>query len=1246
MECVSAIVFFLLSFVSISWCNEYYVLSQNKADCPDGSQCNDLNYYASQSEIYFTSDTTLTFLEGTHILNQDGPIIVSGVSNLTLRGLTPNTSTIEQHAATVIINCSRSNSGFLMNDFNDITLSGLSITDCGFRLPEKIKPLVISSYSASRYTWDFIVSFNASFSLLIFNGTNTIIDKFSVSDGIGYGLTAVNVFDIEMTSSSFSRNNFNCSTSIFQAGGNIRLAYVDASECPSHVSDTSLVSMKDVSITYGQNCGGNQLYDPRLFNAPRIGGGLSILGFSLNCSIVKEELYNVNIIGNVGDVGANLLILGYPLSMNITNLYCSNGTGTIGGSGITIVLSLTPPDNFNSELKIINSSFIGNTRPSGFSGSGAAFYLLTYSKRFYDQVLFKSCYFAKNIGASVVKIEKNNEFTPRSLKVNFDDVVMDRNGEFISRNLGVTIGILVLINCVGHATDLSVLNSPYTGIHMRGSSLTFTGENLIQNNSYTNGGGMILQGSGSITFEPPANVTFISNHADEYGGAIYIPVDTGDTYITSCFFNIKNLNTLDSYDIIINAINNTAGITGSFVNGGDLGICYIDDSAFLDSFSTFISFIRPPVSQNDYHFISSNPVAVVYCQENGDYSYSDRHITRPIKFFPGKLFTISVATISQNGGITPGSMNINIYNCSNIDTCFVVNSVSHPPDFIRATSNECTDVDFVIKGNEYTEILILELTSIVPIPYDLLSSLRITIESVDCPPGFSKREYCECNDYITSVGGTCDINSTTITTNGSVWISYDNTSNCTLYSSNCPNGFCIEKHVSFNIFEPDLQCRSGRTGRLCGVCADGYSLLLGSDECDHCPNNNFLSLLIVFSIAGILLVVLLIALNLTVSVGTINGLIFYANIVKINEDIFFPSDSSEPLILRQFISFLNLDFGLKTCFYNGMTAYAKAWLQFAFPLYIWFIMIVIMLLSSRFTKLSSLIGNNAVKVFATLLLLSYTKIIRAIGVTLSLTLLRCDTVELYVWKYDGAIAYGSSEHLILVTFSVLFLVCLVLPYTLILIGLPVIDRFFTLIRCQRCFLWLKPFTDAYSGPFKSTHQFWVGLLLIGRIILTIVSDVIDDNDPPIYLTIFFVIFLLFLALSLQGPYKSNYINILESWFLANLLGVYALGLRKDELGPVVGILMSVSFVLVTFIAIIVYHIYCVYHNPVVTTLKQYLEKRKADITNSSTTIPTMEDGDDASLSGSHRVPGRFSLIGSYRRATFSKFRESLLDDTL
>ena len=83
--------------------------------------------------------------------------------------------------------------------------------------------------------------------------------------------------------------------------------------------------------------------------------------------------------------------------------------------------------------------------------------------------------------------------------------------------------------------------------------------------------------------------------------------------------------------------------------------------------------------------------------------------------------------------------------------------------------------------------------------------------------------------------------------------------------------YCIISIVSLNLNESDLQCTYNRSGILCGQCQSGFSLMLGSNQCGHC-SNYYLFLLLLFIIAGIGLIFILLTLNLTVSVGTINGL--------------------------------------------------------------------------------------------------------------------------------------------------------------------------------------------------------------------------------------------------------------------------------------------------------------------------------------------------------------------------------------
>ena len=1061
----------------------------------------------------------------------------------------------------------------------------------------------------------------------------------------GYELASVNVFGIEIVSSSFSRNNLDCSDlfGLNSQGGNIRIAYIDSAKCPTLGTDTSVVSIRDVSLSFGRNCGLYNAFDRRISDFPRTGGGLALVGVTFNCSKIEYELDSVDLIGNIGEAGANMFVIGLPVPLRVNKLNCWYGKGGFAGVGMAIVISRSLPSGIRSNLSITNSSFIGNEPADGLSGSGTALLCVHFNSNFYDRILLRSCNFIENKGASIFRVEKNNDLSSESLVVILDDVIIKDNSELTSRGIADFPGAVLLINSICYSSGLQVINTPYTGITIVTSSITFTGSNLIQNNSFTSGGGVVLLGRSTIKFQPPVSISFINNHAYEYGGAIYVPFDDKRVYIRPCFFQIDDPSFSSTPNIIINAINNTAGVTGEFLNGGNLGSCYLVFNPTFSSspesiynqlgFRTLLFFIRPPPSPSNRLFISSNPVGVIL----HGYTEDDRYIF-PFEVVLGKLFNVSVTSIGETGGIAPGRIYVTVFNCSEaLELCRNPSTQANLGQTSTRTTQSFTNVPIVVHGNQYTTRVSVVLRTELRLPYDFLDDLHLILNITECPPGFNKAEICDCNKFILKHVITCNINSTSITTDGQVWIGYDNASNCTMTADGCPYDYCIGENVSFNILNPDPQCAFHRSGVLCGECADGYSLLLGSNECGECPNDNSLSLLLVFGVAGILLIVLLFTLNLTVTMGTINGLIFYANVVQVNDHIFFINNSPHPLILRQFISFLNLDLGVKTCFYEGMTPYSKAWLQFVFPIYLWLIMVAIVLISRRSTKLTELIGNNTVKVLATLLLLSYTKIIRAIGVALAAEEVMCDDERRSVWRYNGNTIYSETGHVILVLFALSLLVFFVLPYSIFLISLSFSGRVLTRVHC-RC-LWLKHFSDAYSGPFKESQSFWVGLLLIARVLFVLISAPSFDEKVPLYVIIFTVIFMMTLALDLQGPYEQKILNVLESWFLANLLGMSIIVLGVSKQAANIGTLLSVSLVFVSFLAIIFYHL-CkhivehythlksMYHN-VINWLETVGKSKSSDKLG-----PKQRESDD----DSDVIPKI-----EFRKANFSEFRDSIFD---
>ena len=174
---------------------------------------------------------------------------------------------------------------------------------------------------------------------------------------------------------------------------------------------------------------------------------------------------------------------------------------------------------------------------------------------------------------------------------------------------------------------------------------------------------------------------------------------------------------------------------------------------------------------------------------------------------------------------------------------------------------------------------------------------------------------------------------------------------------------------------------------------------------------------------------ILLLLRLTVTAGTLNGLIFYANVVQANCSIFFPKGALN--ILTVFITWLNLDLGIETCFYDGMTTYVYTWLQFVFPFYVWFLIGLIIVVSHYSSKLTGILGKNLVAVLAMLFLISYSKILRTIITAVSVAELEYpDGNSKMVWLYDGSVAYagtGKYNHLALAVLAILILVLFFIP---------------------------------------------------------------------------------------------------------------------------------------------------------------------------------------------------------------------------
>ena len=379
------------------------------------------------------------------------------------------------------------------------------------------------------------------------------------------------------------------------------------------------------------------------------------------------------------------------------------------------------------------------------------------------------------------------------------------------------------------------------------------------------------------------------------------------------------------------------------------------------------------------------------------------------------------------------------------------------------------------------------------------------------------------------------------------------------------------------------------TGVLCGQCATNYSLLLGTSDCGQC-SNKYLALLLPFAVAGIALVMYLSFFKLTVATGMINSLILYANFVQVNRRLFFPTDSVN--VLTVFIAWLNLDLGFQTCFFDGLDAYVQTWLQYAFPLYVW-LLIGFMIVTSRYSMtVSKLIGHNPVAVLATLILMSYAKILQVIiAVFSSVSLEYPHGKRVRVWLKDANVAYLHSKHLFLAVITLLVVIFFFLPYTVfLLLGTRLYH--FSPRRCARMLLRIKPLLDSYFAPYKRNSRYWTGFLLSVRCVLYIVFSFnsLGDTNKSLLAIVITSTGVGGIAWISGRVYKNFYIEIMESSIYLNLITLSAATLTQVNRMALVNVLVGIVFV--NMIVITIYQFYLLY----ISKSKKWL-KIKANISN-------------------------------------------------
>ena len=470
------------------------------------------------------------------------------------------------------------------------------------------------------------------------------------------------------------------------------------------------------------------------------------------------------------------------------------------------------------------------------------------------------------------------------------------------------------------------------------------------------------------------------------------------------------------------------------------------------------------------------------------------------------------------------------------------------------------------------------------------SLLEVNIYLDDYPPGFVLiKNACKCHKNVfevTSQKNLCDSSTGLIKCPQHDWMKPILDENLTyegfMWSPNCPSHLCRndkDNWLDFSSENVDSSlCLDYHTAVLCGACLQNYSLTLSSLKCSKCNSNKNLSLLLVFTLAGVALTASLLLLRMTVADGTINGLIMYANITNIIRDLSLPKDKIPSNLLSIFISWLNLDFGIPTCFYTGLSYYSYTWLQFVFPFYLWFLVGLIVLACKYSSRAMKLFGSNPVAVLATVVLMSYNKLLHTSQQILSyVTVYYSNGTQEKRWKIDPNLLYFKGKHIPLAMFGLFILIVFLIPY-IVLITLSHYLQKYSNKRGLKWLIQIKPILDAYYAPFCKNTRYWVGLMLFTRTCLSITYSTFKNTE---HVTILVVVSSILTGITSilwlhYKIYRSNFNNVLEGSFILNII-ILSIAThdvtRKNEKHQLILSYTSVGIAFIEFLAILFFHVW-------------------------------------------------------------------------
>ena len=783
--------------------------------------------------------------------------------------------------------------------------------------------------------------------------------------------------------------------------------------------------------------------------------------------------------------------------------------------------------------------------------------------------------------------------------------------------------IKTLVNHYQHGQCIKSLDSG--AVHIHSINLTFTGQSRIQStdgsgahaiNSMINnngtlsihgnvafaGGGLKLIEHSTLILKPNSTTSFTDNRAMVQGGAIYVDYFTKGSLNflpeSSCilYFGVQDIVSSRDGCLVIDDLNiklimqNTTAPVGNLVYGSNLEACswsgcLIEQSGRNKSVYEVLTekgILVSDIVDVREAFVSSFERLNVLNSTDQVYSA-----------FPGETLKFEMKVEDERGRSIPTLL---------VSPDVIVNKLNRGT-MLGGTSGAASlggSTHYLIQGENYTGVPLFmtgmefENFTAEVVTMDSKSQTSIRIMLSQCPVGFVHDNYtntCKCSTALLNANIQCSISQKQIVIPDNFWVGplNETASNADYLYNNFVAEECIMDYCQPGVRYVSggswmNQCHSGynRDGLLCGECRTNYSTVLGSNRCLMCSNWSILLLLTMLLLLPAFNIVVFLWLDVTISHGFLNGILFYASIVELYIVDIIPRQHRISIYFP--LTFINNHVtGIEMCLYNGMTPLYRELISLIWPVYLGLLMLGLYLAVryiQRFNKHVSMV----IKAMTTLTIICYLTVLQWCYQVLAVTQISTlDGTQFVRWIVSPSVVYFSGLHGVLVTIAVLLLLFYIIPLPIFLLS-PA--RLYRTRRLSQ----FKPFYDAFWNPFKPKLRFWLGLRLLLRLLGFLFVILIQNGSTRVFL-INLVLFLLLLVQIAVTPFEGKWQNVSDLFFLSNLiflfLGVQFFNTKAIEINNgiitqfMIHVIYSSSVIALAYVAmcaIVIYHVFLKWPN--------------------------------------------------------------------